>query len=247
MNSLYDNIGINYSQKRQSDPRIAKQIQEKLNAAHRVLNIGAGAGSYEPQDLNLIAVEPSIEMINQRPKGAHPVVQASAEALPFPDNYVSHALTILSMHHWTNRDQAFKEINRVSTDYFIAVSWNPEAAPFWLTRDYFPEIIEMDRQIFPKTTEIEAYFDKVSIEPLLIPDDCIDGFLAAYWKRPSAYLEQSVRNSISSFAKLEDPNPGLAILKSDLDRGIWESKNTSILEQSSIDAGYVIITAGIRN
>ena len=105
----------------------------------------------------------------------------------------------------------------------------------------------MDRQIFPKTAEIEAYFDKVSIEPLLIPDDCMDGFLAAYWKRPSAYLEQSVRNSISSFAKLEDPNPGLAILKSDLDRGIWESKNASILEQSSIDAGYVIISAHIKN
>lgn len=247
MNNLYDDIGINYSEKRQSDPRIAKQIHQKLKGSQRILNIGAGAGSYEPTDMDLVAVEPSIAMINQRPKLAHPVVQASAEALPFSNKSFSHALTILSMHHWTNRDNAFKEINRVTTDHFIAVSWNPEAAPFWLTRDYFPEIIKMDRQIFPKVSELESYFEKVSVEPLLIPDNCMDGFLAAYWKRPGAYLEQSVRNSISSFAKLENPDPGLAILKSDLDNGIWESKNVTILEQSSIDAGYVIISAHIKN
>jgi len=131
-----------------------------------------------------MAVEPSAEMIAQRPEGSAPVVRAGAEALPFENNSFTHALTVLSMHHWTDRSQAFAEINRVATKCFVAVSWNPEAEPFWLTRDYFPEIHSQDQHLFPNKKEFEAHFDEVSMTPLLIPEDCVDGFLAAYWKRP---------------------------------------------------------------
>ncbi|WP_353777686.1 methyltransferase domain-containing protein [Winogradskyella sp. 3972H.M.0a.05] len=247
MKAKYDTIGINYAQKRKSDPRIAAQILNKLDGAQRIVNIGAGAGSYEPSNMDLVAVEPSLEMINQRGANAHPVVQGSAESLPFPDHSFTHALTILSMHHWENRALAFKEINRVATERFVAVSWDPESEPFWLTRDYFPEIIEWDRTIFPDVNEIHDYFDDVEIEPLLIPEDCIDGFLAAYWKRPSAYLDESVRNSISSFSKLNDISKGLKQLESDIESKAWFDVNQSILNQSTLDAGYVIISGKTKS
>ena len=247
MKAKYDTIGINYATQRKSDPRIAQQILEKLKGAQRIVNIGAGSGSYEPDNIDLVAVEPSIEMIQQRSPNAHPVIQGTAEHLPFPDKSFTHALTILSMHHWENRAIAFNEINRVATQNFIAISWNPEAAHFWLTKDYFPEIMEIDRAIFPNINEIQNHFDDVQVTALLIPEDCIDGFLAAYWKRPAAYLNEAVRNSISSFAKLKDVSKGLAKLKSDIESGKWQEINQSILKESSLDVGYIIISGKIKS
>ena len=83
MTHLYDTIGIGYRALRRPDPRIAAAIAEALGPAASVVNVGAGAGSYEPADRPVVAVELSREMIRQRPAGAAPVVQATATALPF--------------------------------------------------------------------------------------------------------------------------------------------------------------------
>src|SRR4051794_8638406 len=50
--------------------RLMSQIVEALGDACTVLNVGAGAGSYEPSDRQVVAVEPSAEMIAQRPPGS---------------------------------------------------------------------------------------------------------------------------------------------------------------------------------
>ena len=246
MKATYDQIGINYAQKRKSDPRIAAQILDRLQGVEKILNIGAGTGSYEPANMDLVALEPSLEMIKQRSADAHPVIQGVAESLPFEDNSFSHALTILSMHHWKNQAKAFQEINRVVTDQFIAVSWNPKSTGFWFTRDYFPEIVEMDQHTFPSIELFEQHFNDVKVEPLLIPEDCVDGFLAAYWKRPEAYLDQNVRNSISSFSKLDHIEERLQRLETDIKSGAWHQQNQTILHQSELDAGYIIISASIN-
>ncbi|MEM7659438.1 MAG: class I SAM-dependent methyltransferase [Bacteroidota bacterium] len=211
-------------------------------------NIGAGAGSYEPVHIEVVAVEPSLEMIRQRKPDAHPVVQGRAEALPFPDQSFTHALTVLSMHHWEDQAAAFREINRVATQGFVALSWNPAAEPFWLVRDYFPDVMEVDRAIFPSVAELEQHFDAVEITPLPIPEDCVDGFLAAYWKRPAAYLEEAVRASISTFAKMEEPalSRGLTKLAKDLESGRWQETNQAILERAELDTGYIIISGKTR-
>lgn len=247
MNTIYDRIGINYSGTRQADPRISAQISSKLKGAKRIINIGAGTGSYEPDDMDLVAVEPSSEMIAQRSSKAHPVVKGFAEKLPFEKNSFSHAMTVLSMHHWENKDQAFREINRVVSERFVAVTWNPEAEPFWLTRDYFPEIYEKDKKTFPKKDELDKYFDDLEVSKLMIPEDCKDGFLAAFWKRPKAYLNDKVRKSISAFAKLNDCSTGLQKLQSDLDNGVWMDKNRDILDASFLDVGYIVVSAKVKN
>jgi hypothetical protein len=66
--STYDRIGVGYSEIRRPDPRIAAHIEAALGDARTVLNVGAGTGSYEPTDREVTAVEPSAEMIAQRPR-----------------------------------------------------------------------------------------------------------------------------------------------------------------------------------
>lgn len=246
MDAIYDNIGINYSMTRGTDPRIAQQLYAELQDATRIVNIGAGTGSYEPENVDLVAVEPSAEMISQRKVGSHTVKQAFAEKLPFDDNSFSHAMTILSMHHWQNRACAFDEINRVATEKFVAITWDPDSEPFWLTRDYFPEIHEMDSAIFPGLAELNEHFDDLQIKPLHIPDDCQDGFFAAFWIRPKAYFSSQVRQSMSPFAKRADPSAGLQQLAADLTSGAWAKKNEAILNLSSLDVGYRLISANVR-
>ncbi len=246
MKAIYDDIGGTYSVTRCTDPKIASQLYPELHGATRIVNIGAGTGSYEPENVDLIAVEPSAKMIAQRRPGAYPVEQAFAEKLPFADNSFSHAMTVLSMHHWTDRQAAFNEINRVTTKKFVAITWDPQAEPFWLTRDYFPEIHETDQRIFPELDELQAHFDDVRISPLLIPSDCQDGFFAAFWKRPAAYLSSTVRQSMSPFAKLKNLAEGLRQLEDDLASGAWATKNEAILGLPSLDVGYRMVSARIR-
>lgn len=246
MDAIYDEIGIDYAVMRRTDPKIAKQLYAELEGATRIVNIGAGTGSYEPEDVDLVAVEPSAEMIAQRPIGSYRVEQASADKLPFESNSFSHALTVLSMHHWENRSQAFAEINRVATEKFVAITWDPNADPFWLTRDYFPEIYETDKRIFPDLDELNEHFDDVKMRPLLIPSDCQDGFFAAFWKRPSAYLSPQVRQSTSPFSKVSNLAEGLQKLEADLKSGAWAENNRAILSLSALDVGYRLVSAKIR-
>jgi hypothetical protein len=62
----YDESRAKYALTRRADPRIAALIERALGDAHTVLNVGAGAGSYEPRDREVTAVEPSATMRAQR-------------------------------------------------------------------------------------------------------------------------------------------------------------------------------------
>ncbi len=242
---IYDAIGKKYALGRRTDPEIAEQINSKLARADSVLNVGAGTGSYEPEDIPVIAVEPSIEMIQQRGRRSAPVRQAKAENLPFKDASFSHSMTVLSMHHWEDRTRAFQEIRRVTRERFVAVSWDPNSTPFWLTRDYFPEIHELDARIFPRLSELHQSFPKIEVSKLEIPADCIDGFLGAYWRRPEAYLNDMVRVNMSTFSRISKLNEGVVKLRNDLESGEWALRNSDLLERDFFDAGYRIICADL--
>ncbi len=245
MNQLYDTIGGNYDGTRRPDPFWAKQIRHRLGSVGSIVNIGAGTGSYEPKVKKIIAVEPSLTMIKQRSLNAAPAVQAIAEALPFRDESFSVAISVLSSHHWRSRSTAFQEIGRVATQKAVFVTWDPGHDGFWLTQDYFPEIVEIDRRIFPPVSEFEHAFGRVGVFPLLIPHDCIDGFLGAYWRRPYAYLNKEVREGMSTFAKLSKPADGLARLHADLESGEWLRKHCNLLQETVLDLGYRIVVANV--
>ena len=245
MAELYDAIGLGYREYRRPDPRLAEAIGRALNRNESVVNVGAGAGSYEPSDRPVVAVEPATAMIRQRPAGSAPVVQASASDLPFRDDSFAAALAVLTVHHWQDRTRGLSELARVARRRVVVVTWDPSSSGFWLIEDYFPEIIRMDRRIFPTIRDFRQALGRVEVLPFLIPHDCVDGFLGAYWRRPRAYLDASVRAAISAFAKLgpRQLESGLERLRQDLDAGAWERRHADLLEQTELDLGYRIVIA----
>ncbi len=186
MSQLYDEIGVGYRDFRRPDPRLEAAITRALNQAETVVNVGAGTGSYEPSDRSVVAVEPAMTMLRQRRPGSAPVVQASATELPFRDDGFAVALAILTVHHWPDQARGLDEMARVVRRRVVVVTWDPSTSGFWLTDDYFPEIVEIDRPLFPSIEDFRKALGRVEVHPLPIPHDCADGFLGAYWRRPSA-------------------------------------------------------------
>lgn len=242
MAASYDTIGVNYSHLRRADPRIAARIHSALGDARRVLNVGAGAGNYEPVDREVIAVEPSAEMIGQRPDGAAPVIQGSAEALPFADNSFDAAMASLTVHHWTDKAKGLAEMRRVTRGPIVLFTFDPAFRQCWLA-DYFPEIATMDDEQMPQMAHYEQWLGPVSVVPVPIPHDCTDGFLYSYWRRPHAYLDPAIRLGISTFWKMKDADDGLARLAADIESGRWLDRYGHLLEVEELDTGYRLLVA----
>ena len=237
---LYDRIGRDYSAHRRPDARISAAILRALGNAGSVVNVGAGAGAYEPTDRYVVAVEPSMRMIAQRGSGSAPAIQACATALPFRNDCFDAALAVLTVHHWPDRILGLGELRRVARDRIVVLTWDRTSSGFWLT-DYFPEILDIDRRIFPASDDFEQTLGPVSVEPVLIPQDCTDGFLGAYWRRPATYLDERVRSAISTFSKLSDVEPALDRLSADLDSGEWDRRYGELLTKTELDLGYRLI------
>jgi SAM-dependent methyltransferase len=240
---LYDEIGVGYAAYRRPDARIATAIAHALGDAESVVNVGAGAGSYEPVDRRLVAVEPSSTMLRQRPPGSAPALQASALALPFADGSFAASLAILTMHHWPDPALGARELRRVARDRVVILSFDTQLKSFWLIEDYFPEIADVDRASMPSLASLRAVLGEIEVRTLRVPHDCSDGFLGAYWRRPEAYLDAGVRSAISSFARIGDVEPGLARLRADLADGSWQRRNAALQDEPDLDIGYRLVIA----
>ncbi|MBI1249977.1 MAG: methyltransferase domain-containing protein [Alphaproteobacteria bacterium] len=243
--TLYDTIGVGYAALRKPDPRIAAQIHRALGDARTVLNVGAGAGSYEPTDRQVMALEPSAEMIRQRPAGAARAVQGVAEALPFADGAFDAAMAVLTVHHWTDLNAGLRELRRVAHGRVVILTFDADAPYFWLA-DYVPGLAALDRAIMPKLDAYAPILGAVTIDAAPIPHDCTDGFLGAFWRRPRAYLDPAVRAGMSSFAKIADAEAGLARLEADLGSGAWDARYGHVMGLESLDLGYRLIIAEAR-
>jgi SAM-dependent methyltransferase len=239
MTELYDTIGLNYAELRKPDPRIAAAIQAALGKAETVLNVGAGAGSYEPADRRVTAVEPSLEMIRQRSPSAAKVIQAWAEDLPFDDDAFDASMAVLTIHHWRDKEMGLREMRRVTHGPIVLLTYDPSCRP-WLT-DYLPELAELDAAQMPAMSDYERWLGTVHVAPVQMPHDCSDGFLYAYWRRPEAYFDPRVRSGISSFWAIRDVEEGLQKLRQDLDTGEWERRYAKLLARDEYDAGYRLV------
>ncbi len=241
----YDTIGRSYTRTRGTDPRIAAAIWEALGDARTVVNVGAGTGSYEPPDREVTAVEPSAVMISQRPPDAAPVVQASAEALPFEDASFDAAMAVLTLHHWSDWRAGIEELRRVAPRV-VLLSWDPEfAGRLWISADYFPELIGEDVRLFPSLADQAGALRATQVTAIPIPHDCRDGFYGAHWRHPEAYLDPDVRAGISTMAKRapEELAPGLERLRRDLESGAWAERHADLLEREELDLGYRLLVA----
>jgi SAM-dependent methyltransferase len=245
--SEYDASRAAYTATRRADPRIAAAIERALGDARSVVNVGAGAGSYESPDRKVIAVEPSATMRAQRPAGAPEAIDARAEDLPLDNDSVDGATAILTVHHWADPIKGLRELRRVARGPVVVLTFDPhEADAFWLVRDYLPEIGVADRRRFPTiAATVEALGGVAGVERVPIPHDCRDGFLGAYWRHPERYLEPAARPGISCFSEL-DPEllaGALERLRNDVDSGAWRRRYGGLLAREELDIGYRLVVS----
>jgi SAM-dependent methyltransferase len=243
---FYDTIGATYTATRRTEPRIAAQVWAALGDARTVLNVGAGTGSYEPSDRDVIAVEPSALMRAQRPAGAAPCVAALAESLPFEDQSFDAAMAFATVHHWQDPIAGLREMRRVARRVVVFThdasdtGWRRR---FWLYRDYLPEVADLlvGR---PSLTELARVIG-ARMEPVLIPWDCADGFFEAYWRRPEAYLDDRVRRGISMWARVGPDAEQRAVrsLRDDLASGRWAERNRDLVDLEAAELGLRLLIA----
>ena len=242
----YDTIGRTYATTRQTDPRIGAQINAALGDARTVVNVGAGAGSYESADFELVAVEPSLTMLHQRAADAAPAIRANAEALPFGRGAFDASLAVLTVHHWADLERGLRELQRVSRRQVVFYFEPAASHRFWLFRDYFPETPELiSERNAPGTAHLSKLLSVRAVEIVPVPADCRDGFACAFWNRPERYLDPVVQGGTSTYAQL-DPSVvarGTARLREDLASGAWDAKYGALRGMTEMDIGYRLLIA----
>lgn len=245
----YDRLGLGYSAVRRPDRRIASQIEAALGDARSVLNVGAGAGSYEPTDREVTAVEPSRTMIEQRPPGSAPVVEAFAEELPFEDHSFDAAMALITVHHWSDAQAGLAEMVRVARQRVLVLTFTPTPpTELWMARDYFPRILDFHARVMLPIDELTAMLPAASGEPVPIPNRCTDGFWLAIWDRPEMHLDPDVRRASSSWHHMaqDEIEGGLARLSADLESGRWDERNGHLRTQAELDVGLRLVTSELR-
>ncbi|MDZ4712291.1 MAG: class I SAM-dependent methyltransferase [bacterium] len=243
----YDSSGVKYSGHRRSDPRIERYVNSALENAHTILNVGAGAGSYEPADRYVIAVEPSAAMRAQRiTNGKVPAIDAKADDLPFDDNSFDASMAMVTVHHWSDMDKGLKELRRVTKAQVIVMTFDPDELDNFWNAKYFPELIEVEKARYPSIEFIEKSIGgKCETIPLEIPFDCVDGFQEAFYGRPEAFLEREVRQAQSAWGFLPEGKEEELVqrLSDDLDSGEWDKKYGHFRKQPTFTCALRLIIA----
>jgi SAM-dependent methyltransferase len=247
----YDRIGDGYARERQEDPRFAALIHAALADARTVVNVGAGAGSYEPADRHVIAIEPSDVMAAQRPAHLAPAIRASAGRLPLRDASVDAAMAIVTLHHWDDeREQGIRELRRVARGPVVLLTFDPRvSARMWLPADYLPEVAALDGAIFPPPERLAEWLGgQVAVDTVAIPRDTPDRMFGSFWAHPERVLDPAARAATSGFARMEPHIVArcVAAVRRDLASGAWDARHGHLRELDAYDAGLRLIVARPR-
>jgi len=243
----YDKFGQKYSGNRQSDPGIAIYINRALGSAKTVINVGAGAGSYEPEHLYVVAVEPSVVMRSQRiSKDKAPAINAKADNLPFDDQSFDAAMALLTVHHWPDLEKGLKELRRVTKDRVVIMTFDPDELDNFWNANYFPELIAIEKKRYPSIELIiNLIGGKCEVISIPIPLDCADGFQEAFYGRPEAFLKREVRQSQSAWGFLAEgiEEKLVKALEDDLKSGEWDKKYGHFRKQPTFTCALRLIVS----
>lgn len=243
----YDQHGQVYSGYRQTEPAIAAYINDALGNGRTVLNVGAGAGSYEPSDRYVVAIEPSAEMRRQRlATGKLPAIDATAAHLPFDDNSFDASMAMVTVHHWPNIEQGLQEMKRVTKDRILIMTFDPDVLDEFWNVHYFPELVAVEKARYPKIERlVNALGGQADVIKIPVPLNCIDGFQEAFYGRPEAFLQKEVRQAQSAWgflpAELEDEL--VQRLQNDLSSGEWDKRFGHYRTQENFTCALRLIVA----
>ena len=244
----YDRIGTGYALTRREDPHISSAIRSALGDARSVVNVGAGAGSYEPDDRYVIAVEPSDVMAAQRPSTIPPALRASAADLPLRDNGADAAMAVLTIHHWDDElERGILELRRVARETVVILTYDPlVSGEMWLMSDYLPEVAELDRRIFPAPELLARWLGgRTRIDVVPIRRDTPDWMLGSFWAHPERVLDERARNATSGFARM-DPSVVRRVVgdvRRDLESGAWDERYGHLRKLDAFDAGLRLVVS----
>lgn len=242
----YEAGGHGYAGQRRTDPRIAALVHAALSDACSVINVGAGAGSYEPLDRAVTAVEPSASMRAQRPPHLVTAIDATAEALPFGDDSFDAAMAMVTIHQWSDTDGGLRELRRVSRGPVVILTFDSDALDLLWLADYVPELVAAERRRYPAISHIQQVLDGSStVTAVPIPIDCVDGFTEAYYARPERFLDPAVRASQSAWGFVDESATARAVeqLRADLADGEWDRRHGALREQPEFVGSLRLITA----
>jgi SAM-dependent methyltransferase len=244
----YDTIGHGYSRTRREDARFRALIHAGLADARTVVNVGAGAGAYEPPDRHVIAIEPSDVMAAQRSRDLAPAIRASAGSLPLRDRSVDAAMAVLSVHHWDEeREQGVRELRRVARGAVVILTYDAAVSgAMWLMADYLPEVASLDLRIFPPPEQLAEWLGgDVLIEKAPIPRDTPDWMLGSFWAHPERVLDAHARAATSGFARQPDDviDRVVAEVSRDLASGLWDDRYGRLRNLDALDVGLRLVVA----
>jgi SAM-dependent methyltransferase len=217
-----------------------------LGDARSVVNVGAGAGSYEPDDIEVVAVEPSEVMVTQRPPGSARVVRAKAEALPLGADEVDAAMAVLAVQHFDDVDRGIAEMVRVASRCVVLVTMDVDVlSRVWIMSEYVPEALAFHAQAFPSIDHLRELLPGASVSPFAVPRDFTDRFFAALWATPEAHLEPAVRAASSAWHQLpaEVVDRAVSRLRRDLESGDWDRRHGELRRLGELDVGLRLIRA----
>ncbi|GAB3130527.1 methyltransferase domain-containing protein [Tsukamurella serpentis] len=241
----YGLVGGSYSQFRRPDPRIAEAITSALGDARTVLNVGAGAGSYEPADREVTAVEPSRAMREQRAPHLAPAIDGVAEDLPFPNGHFDASMTTFSVHQWSDARAGLMELRRVTRGPVVVLTADPNLVDrFWLS-GYAPAVIAAEQRRYPPMDLLCEALGGASVTGVPIPLDCVDGFNEAYYGRPEMLLSAPARTSCSawSFVDARTSEGYVAALADDLAAGRWDERHGYLRRRPTFDGSLVLVVS----
>jgi SAM-dependent methyltransferase len=243
----YERGGQSYAAMRRTDPRIAAVVHEALGSARTVLNVGAGAGSYEPDDRYVVALEPSAAMRAQRPPHAVPALAGVAEHLPFDDQTFDASMAMVTVHQWPDMRTGLREMRRVTRGPVVVLTFDGDALDrFWLAH-YVPQLIEAERRRYPAPDLIgEVLGGGAVVSTVPIHRDCLDGFTEAYFARPEAFLIEATRRSQSAWGFVDDgvEERFVAHLGADLESGAWDERYGSLRDQDVFEGALRLVVQG---
>ncbi|MFH8572879.1 class I SAM-dependent methyltransferase [Streptomyces sp. NPDC017993] len=242
----YGSIGTGYAGYRRPDPRIAQFIADALGGARAVINVGAGSGSYESAAPAVTAVEPSESMRAQRAPGLPRAVNAVAEHLPFRGGEFDGAMTLFSVHQWSDIEAGLREMRRVTRGPVVVLTCDPDTVrDFWL-HEYAPEVLDTEARRYPSIEKMAACLGgSCSVQAVPIPWSCTDGFNEAYYGRPEMLLDPAARQACSAWSFVDDGvrERFTTRLRDDLDSGVWDERFGHLRTQAFYEGSLVIMRA----